>query len=40
MTPTAWTDPLAYANRPLERGFDAYQAVREHVAKLIAGVKP
>ena len=37
--PTADSDPLAYANRPLERGFDEYAAVREHIAKLNAGVK-
>ena len=37
--PTADSDPLAYANRPLERGFDEYAAVREHIVKLNAGVK-
>ena len=37
--PTADTDPIKYANRPLERGFDEYQAVREHIVKLDAGVK-
>ena len=37
--PTAHTDPLAYANRPLERGFNEYQALHEHIAKLNAGVK-
>lgn len=37
--PTADSDPLGYANRPHERGFDEYHAVREHVRKLIAGGK-
>lgn len=27
---------LQYANRPLEKSFDAYLALREHLAKLNA----
>ena len=37
--PSVRRDPLAYANRPLERGFDEYAAMREHITKLDAGVK-
>ncbi len=37
--PTADSDPLAYANRPMERGFNEYQALHEHIVKLNAGVK-
>ncbi len=28
-------DPIAYANRPLDAGFDEYRAVREHVERLV-----
>ena len=37
--PTADSDPIKYANRPLERDFDEMQAVREMLAKLDAGRK-
>ncbi len=36
---TAHSDPLGYANRAHEQEFDEYQAVREHVRKLIAGAQ-
>ena len=32
---TPHSDPIRYANRPLDADFDEYAAVREHVAKLI-----
>ena len=34
---TADTDPLKYANRPMERGFDAYANLYAHIKKLVAG---
>ena len=33
--PTPHSDPVRYANRPLEPEFDEYLAVREHVARLV-----
>ena len=32
-------DPIKYANRPEDREFNPYAAVREMLAKLIAGAK-
>ena len=33
--PTPHSDPIRYANRPLDDDFDEYLAVREHVARLV-----
>lgn len=32
---TPHSDPVRYANRPLDADFDEYRAVREHVARLV-----
>ena len=34
---TAHTDPLKYANRPMERSFDEYASLYAHIRKLVAG---